>query len=292
MVLGQLDVPIGQHQHGRQAGDPPHQEPQHVQGRLVGPVDVLDDEDGRLLRPVELGPQGVAHPTPVAGLERGRQRAADAARQVPERPQHSRRGQIVAVADEQARLGRQHGPHGVDQARLADPGLADDEHDRAVSGLGLLAAAASASSSRSRSRIAPPLTPGLSHRRLGSNRRRTPRSRYPPRPMSVPATDPQAVAGSIETGHAVATPPPRRRRRRGPSRRCGHRAAAGQARARRRPGRPGHLAERHAVDPPDRPPRRGAAAAAGDCSTRSWPAGRRRSGRSRSPPRASRSPAR
>ena len=73
---GQFDVPVGQHQHGRQADDPPYQEPQHVQGRLVGPVNVLDDEYSRLVRPVQLGPQGVADPTAVGGLERVRERAA------------------------------------------------------------------------------------------------------------------------------------------------------------------------------------------------------------------------
>src|SRR6266545_1815831 len=137
MVPGQLHVPVRDHQHGRQAGDPPYEEPQHVEGRLVGPVDVLHDEDGRVLRPVQLGPEGVAHPTPVAGLERVGERASDTADQVSQRPQHPWRGEIIAVAHEQAGPGRQYRAEGVHQARLADPGLAGDDHDGTVPGPGL-----------------------------------------------------------------------------------------------------------------------------------------------------------
>jgi hypothetical protein len=54
MLASQLVVAIGQHQDGRQLGDPAHQVPQHVQGGFVGPVHILDDQDRRVPRPVQL----------------------------------------------------------------------------------------------------------------------------------------------------------------------------------------------------------------------------------------------
>jgi len=56
MLAGQLVVAVGQDQDSRQLGDPAGQVAQYVQGGLVGPVDVLDDQDGRVPGPVQLGP--------------------------------------------------------------------------------------------------------------------------------------------------------------------------------------------------------------------------------------------
>ncbi|MER6288710.1 hypothetical protein [Streptomyces sviceus] len=44
MLTAQLVVAVGQDEEGGQAFRPPDQEAQGVQGGLVGPVDVLDDE--------------------------------------------------------------------------------------------------------------------------------------------------------------------------------------------------------------------------------------------------------
>ena len=113
----------------------------------------------------------------------------------------------------------------------ASPTMSTTEPSPAVASS---AAAPSASSSCSRSRIAPPLTPGLSHRRLGSNADR--------RPMSVSSAPDVGTGDGFEgcrrrsTNVAMQSPRhhSRRRRRRRPSRRRGHRAAARPAGIRRR----------------------------------------------------------
>ena len=135
MLSGQLVVAVGQHQHRRQAGDPACQVSQHVQGGLVGPVHVLHHQDGRVPGPVQLGPQRGQHCVPLAALgQRPGQLGADLADQVPERPQGPRGAEVVAVADQQAPLGRQQPAQRPDQARLADAGLAGDEHQPALAG--------------------------------------------------------------------------------------------------------------------------------------------------------------
>jgi hypothetical protein len=80
VLAGQLVVAVGQDQDGRQLGDPACQVAQHVQGGLVGPVDVLDDQNGRVPGPVELGPQRGQHRVPLAAFpQRPGQPGADAA---------------------------------------------------------------------------------------------------------------------------------------------------------------------------------------------------------------------
>src|SRR5215469_11894067 len=44
----QFVVAVGKYQDGRQVGDPPDQVTQSVKRRVVGPVHVLDDQDGRV----------------------------------------------------------------------------------------------------------------------------------------------------------------------------------------------------------------------------------------------------
>jgi hypothetical protein len=95
--------------------------------------------------PVQLGPQRSRHRVPLATLrQRPGQPGADLADQITERPKGPRRAQVVAVADQQTRLGRQQPPDRPNQARLADARLAGDEHQptlagrRVTSGLGEL----------------------------------------------------------------------------------------------------------------------------------------------------------
>ena len=134
MVAGQLVVAVGQDEHGRQLGDPAGQVPQHVQGGLVGPMDVLHDQDRRVPRPVQLPRQRGQHGVPVAGAQRPGQPGPDGAGQIAERPKGPGRAQVVTVADQQPPLGRQQPAQRLDQARLADPGLAQDQHQPAVPG--------------------------------------------------------------------------------------------------------------------------------------------------------------
>ena len=54
----QLILPVRSHDQDRELADPPGQEPQQVQGRLVGPVDVLDDDHAKPALCTELTQQG------------------------------------------------------------------------------------------------------------------------------------------------------------------------------------------------------------------------------------------
>ena len=43
----ELVVAIAHHEYGRDGFDPPPHDPEHVKRRLVGPMDVLENDDGR-----------------------------------------------------------------------------------------------------------------------------------------------------------------------------------------------------------------------------------------------------
>lgn len=106
-----------------------HQEAQRVERCLVGPVHVLDDEDGRVRGRGEFRPQRVVDPGAVAARREGpRQFRADAADEIPEGTERPARRQVVALPHQDARRGGQHARHDPHQARLADARLAVDEH--------------------------------------------------------------------------------------------------------------------------------------------------------------------
>jgi hypothetical protein len=50
VVVAQLVVPVGEHQHAGQLLDAPGEVADHVKGGVVGPVHVLDDHHRRPLR--------------------------------------------------------------------------------------------------------------------------------------------------------------------------------------------------------------------------------------------------
>jgi hypothetical protein len=131
MVVAQLVVAVGQQQHAGQGRDPPGQVADHVQGGVVGPVHVLDDHHRRPAG--QLLVDGPEHGVPTGHrLHRPGQGAPGAPGHVPERAQGARRDQVVAGPDEHPGVGRRLPRERPDQARLADPGLAGDEHDRAA----------------------------------------------------------------------------------------------------------------------------------------------------------------
>ena len=129
MLAAQLVLAVGEHQYARQLRDPPGQVAEHVQGGVVGPVDVLDQQHRRPAG--QLLVDGPEHRVPGRPRLDGRgQGGRGPAGHVPERPQGPRRDQVVAGPGEHP------GPAGLpgerpDQTGLADPGLAGDEHDRA-----------------------------------------------------------------------------------------------------------------------------------------------------------------
>jgi hypothetical protein len=129
-----LVVAVGEHQQAGQLGDAPGQPADHVQGGVVGPVQVLDHQQRRPAG--QLPVQGVQDPVAVgAGLQGRGQGAAAGPGHVAERAQGPRGGQVVAHADQRPDPPRGGGQL-PDQAGLADAGLAGDQRHRAVAPTG------------------------------------------------------------------------------------------------------------------------------------------------------------
>lgn len=127
MPGGQLVVAEGEQQQQRSLDYPAGEVAEHVQGRLIGPVHVLDDADRRfaaqhLVRLATGVPRRVQDVPPHA-IE-----------QFEHRSQRTWRQQVVAAAAERPQAGRERVEKVLHQARLADPGLAVDEHHPASAG--------------------------------------------------------------------------------------------------------------------------------------------------------------
>ena len=107
--------------------DPAAEEAEQVEGRLVGPVDVLEDRDGGPL-PERLE-QEREDPIARAGIaEQRRERRPELRRHVDERPERARGAHGVAAADEHPRGARHVLAEAAHQRRLADARLPADEH--------------------------------------------------------------------------------------------------------------------------------------------------------------------
>jgi hypothetical protein len=135
-VLGaDLVVSVGDDQQGGRGTEAAGQEPEQVQGGLVGPVDVLDHQHGRhpgVPQPFEQGakqhlprrlvPEQLVEPTANCGGDVG------------QRPQRPWGGQRVTGAPQDP--GSLPVPEGelVDQRRLADAGLTPDQDQSPASG--------------------------------------------------------------------------------------------------------------------------------------------------------------
>jgi hypothetical protein len=105
-VVGvEVVLPVGEHQQRREPGDPAPDVAGDVEGRLVGPVDVLEDQRGRPQRVVELREHRVEHGVRVGPCDRFPQRRSCSPRDVVERPERAPRQQVVAPADEHLRVG-------------------------------------------------------------------------------------------------------------------------------------------------------------------------------------------
>ena len=127
-----------QDEHGGHRLDPPRHVAEHVDRRVVGPVDVLDDERRRR-RGRELGhDRGEDAVDGAAVGERGGQRPAGLQRGVAQRAERPRRHQVVARRQQHPRAAGRRVREGADHAGLADPGSAADEHDRPAARGGVL----------------------------------------------------------------------------------------------------------------------------------------------------------
>jgi hypothetical protein len=87
------------------------------------------------VRSGQLRTDGREHLAEVVRGERRRERAPQVPHRVPQRPECPRRQQVVTGAGEHPPRTQQPG-EGADQARLPDPRLLRDEHDRPAAGGG------------------------------------------------------------------------------------------------------------------------------------------------------------
>ena len=101
-------------------------DPQHIEGRLVGPVRILDHEHRRDPQLLEQGHRDVARVAP--GLDRFCERPAELDRNIGERPERRWGGEMLTRPGERASRGlRDEGTH---ERCLADPGFTPDEDNR------------------------------------------------------------------------------------------------------------------------------------------------------------------
>ena len=126
-------------QHG-QAAQPPPQVAQHVERRLVGPVQVLEHHDGRTRGAQPLPERGEELLSGRVPAHRRPRRAAQQLGDLDDGAQWAWRELAVAPTPQPPGVGLRltHGRlDGLDQRRLADPGLPGDQHEAAVTGAGL-----------------------------------------------------------------------------------------------------------------------------------------------------------
>jgi hypothetical protein len=126
----ELVVAVGGDQEQRRLSELAPEQANHVEGGLVGPVDVLDDRDRRRTLPCHPEQRGRNLGRPL--LDRGLQVAAARLGDVEERPQRPGREQRVAAAPEHRRRCSGLVAERADCGRLADAGLADHEDQPAV----------------------------------------------------------------------------------------------------------------------------------------------------------------
>ncbi len=106
----QLVVAVRREHQRRHAAQPPGQHAQQVEGRLVGPVQVLEDQHHRLADGLRQGVDDVAGT--CAPLHQGRQVAAELGGEVEERTVGTRRTQVFGPAD--------HDTYGAARGELVD----------------------------------------------------------------------------------------------------------------------------------------------------------------------------
>jgi hypothetical protein len=125
----------GQDQQDTAALEPAAEELHQIERRLVGPVDVLDDQQRRLAPLAELVQQaGKQRRARRFAFELGQELAPQLARDVIERAERRRREQGIAMALENAQAGRLRPHEPFDEGGLADAGLAAHQGDAAFAG--------------------------------------------------------------------------------------------------------------------------------------------------------------
>jgi hypothetical protein len=127
-----LVVAVGHEQHRGQVLDAASDVAQHVDRRIVGPVDVLHDQHARSR---QLRGDRRQHRLPIPRRQGLGQRVAAAGR-IAQRAERARGQQVVARSGQQPDA-VQPAHEGTDQAGLTDSGLAEDQDHASAAGLGL-----------------------------------------------------------------------------------------------------------------------------------------------------------
>jgi hypothetical protein len=136
----QLIIAVGDQHQSRAGLDPPGQQPDHVESRLVSPVQILDDDDRGPASP-DFGHQRRSDLIRQAARHDGGQRAAFGLGDVQEGPERPGGEQRIAGTGHHARPARRVTAERSDQFRLADacftadgdqPSLTGGRHAREV----------------------------------------------------------------------------------------------------------------------------------------------------------------
>ena len=123
-------VAVGRDHQRRNGRDPACEQPQHVQRGLVGPVDILEHEDGRLSRgELPADRRGDLMRPHLAATDQRFELPADDLGDLEQRSQRARREERVARAPEDAGGLLLVLTEPADERRLADARLARDEDD-------------------------------------------------------------------------------------------------------------------------------------------------------------------
>lgn len=120
-------VSEAEHEDGRQPAQPAGEVTQHVEGGVVGPVHVLDDEHGR--QAAELLDRCGEDVAARLRCERPLERPAGTPYGVPQRSERARGQQVVTRADEHPHPLAEGVEERTDHAGLPDAGFAGDQRD-------------------------------------------------------------------------------------------------------------------------------------------------------------------
>ena len=132
LAAGQGDVPAGHDQHPVAVGDPAPHMTHQIDGRLISPVGVLDDQHRRNRSPQQ-GEHLGEHPPTVVGLERPEQLRSSIG-QVPNGAERIGCGDVVAAPDQDVDAPGMLGREVPDETGLAHAGVTPDHDDAPVTG--------------------------------------------------------------------------------------------------------------------------------------------------------------
>ena len=132
VVATDLVIALGQHNHCRQLRDAPSYIPQHIKRGVVGPMHILDHQNGRPHRVGQLAKYRGEHRVPVPRGQGSHQRPAGMARDVLQWPQRARRHQVVTRPDQHSRRPSRAPDKSAHHAGLTNARFTTEQHNRST----------------------------------------------------------------------------------------------------------------------------------------------------------------